>query len=282
MSSYAHPEALVETHWLAVHLDDPQIRIIEVDINPTLYDSGHIPGAVFWNVLATIITPEYHTNMNPRAYETLLRNMGITNKTHIVLYSAIPSLPPWGLWFLKLFGHQDVRILNGGRKKWLAEGRELSQVTPVVLPAQYIACDPDKRLYVDIESVKGAIGRQEFAIVDVRTQKEYDGETFIYSPPKGNERAGHIPGAIHLFYETAMNEDGTFKPAAELEELFQAKGITRAKTVLPYCAFGGRASHAWFVLKYLLGYPEVQPYPGGWVEWSKQPDDVVDRQSRAQ
>jgi thiosulfate/3-mercaptopyruvate sulfurtransferase len=281
MSAYAHPDVLVGTQWLADHLNDPNLRIVEIDVNPTNYDSGHIPGAVFWNGLATIITPDYFTNLDKKACEALFSGLGISNNTSIILYSAVPSLPPWGFWFLKLFGHQDVRILNGGRKKWLAEGRGMSQSTPSVLPAQYHAGDPDRQLWLDLEGVKSAIGRQEYAILDVRTQKEYDGETFIYNPPQGTERAGHIPGAIHLSYESAMNEDGTFKPTAELEGLYLSNGITREKTIVPYCAFGGRASNAWFVLKYLLGYPDVQPYPAGWVEWSKQTDGIVAHQSSA-
>lgn len=275
MSSYAHPEVLTGTQWLVDHLDDPRLRVVEVDINPANYDSGHIPGAVFWNVLATIITPDYRTNMDSKACEAFLSRLGIANDTSIVLYSAIPSLPPWGFWFLKLFGHQDVRILNGGRKKWLAEGRELSQATPLILPTHYTACDPDVQLWMDLEGVQAAIGRQEYALLDVRTQKEYDGETFIYNPPQGTERAGHIPEAIHLYYESAMDENETFKPAAELEGLYRARGVTGDKTIIPYCAFGGRASHSWFVLKYLLGYPDVRPYPAGWVEWSKLPEKLT-------
>lgn len=279
MLAYAHPEVLVGTQWLADHLDDSNLKIVEIDVNPTNYDSGHIPRAVFWNGLATIINPDYCTNLDKKACEALFSGLGISNNTSVILYSAVPSLPPWGFWFLKLFGHQDVRILNGGRKKWLAEGRELSQVTPTLSPVQYFARDPQSYLIVGLEEVKGAIGRQDYVIIDVRTQKEYDGETFIYNPPQGTERAGHIPRAIHLYYESAMNEDGTFKPTAELEGLYQSNGVTRDKTTIPYCAFGGRASHTWFVLKYLLGYPDVRPYPAGWVEWSKQPDLLVDHQS---
>jgi thiosulfate/3-mercaptopyruvate sulfurtransferase len=282
MFSYVHPEALVDTQWLADHLNDPQVKIFEGDINPANYDTGHIPGAVFLNVLATIILPGYRTNLDKSACEAFLRASGISNNSTIVLYSGIPSLAPWVFWFLKLFGHQDVHILNGGRKKWLAEGRELSQLVPKVVLTQYIARSPDTNLLVDLEFVKKALGRPGYAILDVRTQKEYEGETFIYNPPQGNERAGHIPGSIHLYYEIATNEDGTFKTAAELEELYASKGITRDKTIIPYCSFGGRTSHTWFVLKYLLGYPNVQHYAAGWVEWSQQPDMIIERQISTQ
>lgn len=270
MSEYVYPEIIVDTQWLSAHLEDPKVRIIEMDLSPELYEQGHIPGSIFLNAMTTLLTPDLRFNFDLDAIKELLGNAGITNDTTIVLvhhnYAATSGCL---FWLFKVFGHDKVRILNGGRQKWLMDGYSLTKDKTVVEATQYHAQILDKSSTISLEEVQNSLGQEDSVLLDVRTPQEYDGEIFLMGPPKENERAGHIPGAINLYYELAHNDDGTFKSYAELKELFERHNITSEKLVIPYCALGARSGHTWFILKYLLGYPNVKNYDGSWNEWSR-------------
>lgn len=260
MSQYAHPEVLVEPQWLLEHLDNPNVRVVETDLSPQAYNSGHLPGAVFWSA-SDLVLSDFRTNFEPAAIKTLLARSGITNDTTIIAsYSGSPATGAWIFWLLKVFGHADVRVLNGGNQR-MGEGYLTTEPTSVI-PTDYRAKAPDNNLRVLSEEVLASIERTDCVIVDVRTPQEYRGELFMMEPPKETERAGHIPGALPVFYELALNDDGTFKPFEELQTLYQDKGVTSDKNIMPYCAVGARSAHTWFVLKHLLGYPHVRNYDG--------------------
>lgn len=275
MTAYAHAEVLVETDWLAERLDDPAVRVIEGDSTPVAYQSGHIPGAIFWNPYTDLLLPDRRVNPDQAAFETLLSRSGITNETTAVVYSSNPVMAPWLFWFLKLFGHAEARVLNGGRAKWLAEGRPLTTELPTFPPTRYTAQPPNPDLCARRDRVQEAIGRTDRVLVDVRGLQEYRGELFGSQPPQSGERGGHIPGAVHFPYEQVLQGDGTFKPAAELAALFTSAAVTSDQEAITYCAIGGRAAHTWFVLKYLLGYPQVRNYDGSWYEWGRLPDTPI-------
>lgn len=279
MLNYTHPEVLVNTQWVADHLSDPNIRLVEGDVGSQAYDAGHIPGAIFWNLFNDLMHPDGHINLNPAAMEGLLTRSGIANDTTVIAYGEHPVVGGWIFWLLKLFGHRDVRVLNGGRRKWIAEGRPLTAKQPIVTPTQYRVQKPDARLRALYEDVRESIGRTDRVLVDVRSLQEYSGEWFFDKPPEGTERAGHIPSAMHVYYELALNDDGTFKTKEELQALYDDKGITADKEAIAYCAIGARSGHTWFVLKYLLGYPHVQNYDGSWNEWSRLPDTAIEKSS---
>jgi thiosulfate/3-mercaptopyruvate sulfurtransferase len=276
MINYAHPEVIVDTQWVADHLSDPNIRLIEVDPAPHAYEAGHIKGAVFWNAIADLMVLDGYNNFDPPAFEALLARSGITNDTTVIAYSDIPAGGAWIFWLLKVFGHRDVRVLNGGRRKWIAEERPLTTQS-IVTPTQYRIQKPDASLRALHEDVRESIKRTDRVLVDVRTPQEYSGEWFYAKPPEGDERTGHIPGAVHIYYEQALNDDGTFKSIEELQALYSGKGITPDKEAIAYCAVGARSGHTWFVLKYLLGYPHVRNYDGSWNEWSRLPDALIEK-----
>jgi thiosulfate/3-mercaptopyruvate sulfurtransferase len=273
--NYAYPEVLVDTQWVAEHLSDRKVRLIQTDMDITAYNSGHIPGAVFWNAFITFMQPDYRFNFEYKALSELLARSGIANDTTIIIYSNHNAGANCAFWLLKVFGHNDVRIMNGGRKKWLAEKRPLSTEIPTITPTIYTVQNFDTSIRALPEQVQAAINTDS-VLVDVRTHQEYCGELFLMNPPEKTQRVGHIPSAIHLFYELALNEDDTFKSAEELYALYHSKGITPDKEVITYCAVGARSSHTWFVLKYLLGYENVRNYDGSWNEWSRLPDTPVE------
>ena len=281
--NYAHPEVLVDTQWVAEHLSDRaadtecdrKVRIIEADIDMTGYNSGHIPGAIFWNGLTTIMHRDYRFNFDSSAFSELVARSGIANDTTVIIYSNHTAGAHCAFWFLKVFGHKDVRVMNGGGKKWLAEKRPVSTEIPTITPTVYTVKNLDTSIRALPEQVKAAINTDSI-LLDVRTAQEYCGELFMMNPPEKTERAGHIPSAVHLFYESALNEDDTFKSAEELYALYHSKGITLDKEVITYCAVGARSSHTLFVLKYLLGYENVRNYDGSWNEWSRLPDASVE------
>lgn len=276
MIQYACPEVLVNTQWLMDRLNDPMVRVVEVDMSPDLRKDARIPGAVFWNIFTDVLAPDLSLNLEPAAIEKLLARSGISQETTVIAYGGYPDTGAWIFWLLKLFGHDSACVLNGGHQKWVAEGRPLASELSSFAPTQYRAKSPDASLRVLQMDVRASLERSDCVSLDVRTPQEYRGEIFMMKPPEGSERGGHIPGAVHLEHTLAWNEDGTFKSAAELHQLYSSRGITKDKTIFPYCAIGGRSASTWFVLKYLLGYPDVRNYDGSWNEWSRLPDAPIE------
>jgi thiosulfate/3-mercaptopyruvate sulfurtransferase len=267
--SYARPDTLVSTGWVADHLIDPRIRLAEVDVDTSAYQQGHIPGASGWNWTTQLCDTRIR-DIIPRAQlEALLAASGIGNDTTIVLYGDNNNwFAAWAFWQLKIYGHPDVRIMDGGRKKWLAESRELSTDAPRFGAKNYAAAEADLSLRAFLPEVQAVDTRNGGVLVDVRSPQEFTGE--ILAPPglpETCQRGGHIPGARSIPWAKACNEDGTFKSYEELARLYEAEGVTRDKQVIAYCRIGERSSHTWFVLKYLLGYPNVKNYDGSWTEW---------------
>lgn len=277
MSQYAHPEVLVDTQWLMDHLNDPMVRVVEVDMSPDPYQDAHIPGAIFWNIFADLLLPDLRMNLEAAAIESLMSRSGISQKTAVVAYGSYPGTGAWIFWLLKLFGHEKVYVLNGGHQKWVAENRPVTSALSSFAPVQYQAKSPDPSLRVLQAEVQASLGRSDCVLLDVRTPQEYRGEIFMMKPPEGSERGGHISGAVHVEHTLTLNKDGTFKSTAELQELYRSQGITEDKTIFPYCAIGGRSAYTWFVLKYLLGYPNVRNYDGSWNEWSRLPNVPIDQ-----
>lgn len=277
MTDYAHPEVLVGTQWVADHLNDPKVRILEIDLAPTAYNAGHIPGAVFWSAIGTGLQADFRTVTDKAAVEALCSRSGIANDTTVVAYGEFVAFNAWIYWYLKIYGHSDVRVFNGNRKKWVDEGRPLSTETPVIPPTTYVAQAPNFSTRALLNDVRTAVGKQDTVLIDTRRIEEYRGEQFILEPPKDNERGGHIPGATYVYYEDVLNADGTFKSRDEIETLYRNKGITPDKQTITYCAVGIRASHTWFVLQQLLGYPQVRSYDGSWNEWGRLADTPIEK-----
>jgi thiosulfate/3-mercaptopyruvate sulfurtransferase len=279
MTAYAHPEMLVDTAWVAAHSSDPNVRLVEVDVDTAAYEEGHIPGAIAWNWTTELCDTVQRDIIPKDAFEQLMMGSGVGNGTQVILYGDNNNwFAAWALWQMKIYGHQDVRLMNGGRKKWIAEGRELTKQVPEITQTTYKAQAPDLSLRAFLPEVQQAMANKTAALVDVRSPKEYTGE--ILAPPglpETCQRGGHIPGAKSIPWGEACNEDGTFKSANELQALYQGRGITADGPVVAYCRIGERSSHTWFVLKYLLGYPNVKNYDGSWTEWGNLVRAPVER-----
>jgi len=271
MSGYAHPEALVDTAWVADHLNDPKVRIVECDEDILLYDQGHIPGAVKIDWVGELNDPIIRDYLDRERFEQLMVSKGISNDTTVVFYGDKHNWwATYALWVFKLFGHPDARIMNGGRAKWIAEGRPLTREVPSCPRGEYHASDRnDAAIRAFRDQVLAHIRQSGTALVDVRSPQEYTGERLHMPeyPQEGALRGGHIPTAVNIPWASAVREDSTFKSADELRELYASKGITPDKDVIAYCRIGERSSHTWFVLTYLLGYPKVRNYDGSWTEW---------------
>ena len=270
MSEYKHPEVLVTTEWAAGHLNDPKVRLIEVDVDTTAYDQGHIPGAVGWNWQTQLQDNIRRDLIDKATLEGLLGKSGVGNDTTILLYGDNNNwFAAYALWQLKYYGHKDVRLINGGRKKWIEEKRPLTTDPAKVTPTTYRASGPDESIRARKEDVFESVNKKkQIDLVDVRSVDEFTGK--IIAPPGMSEtaqRAGHIPGAANIPWAQAANEDGTFKPADALKQLYGAKGVDGDNEIIAYCRIGERSSHTWFVLKYLLGYDNVKNYDGSWTEW---------------
>jgi thiosulfate/3-mercaptopyruvate sulfurtransferase len=267
-NNYAHPEALVETEWVNQHLTDPHIRLVEVDVDTHAYNEAHIPGAVGWNWQTQLSDQLRRDLVSKSDLEKLLGNSGITNGTTVILYGDNNNwFAAWAFWQLKIYGHEDVRIINGGRKKWLKEGRAVTTDVPIVSGKTYKATDPDHTLRAYMHEVS-SISDSSWSLIDVRSADEYSGK--ILSPPglpETCQRGGHVPGAFNIPWGKNVNEDGTFKSFDDLRTLYEPLGITSNKNVVAYCRIGERSSLTWFVLKYLLGYTKVKNYDGSWTEW---------------
>ncbi len=267
---YVHPEVLVETEWVAQHLKDPKVRIVESDEDVLLYDVGHVPGAVKIDWQADLQDSIRRDYVDRKSFEVVCSRSGIANDTTVVFYGDKNNWwACYALWTFKLFGHKDCRIMNGGRQKWIEEGRELSREVSAYPATAYSAPERDDR---SIRAFREDVTKHlaaKLPLVDVRSPQEYSGELLHMPgyPQEGALRGGHIPGAKNIPWAKAARENGTFRSVDELKALYHPQGITPDKDVIAYCRIGERSSHTWFVLTYLLGYPKVRNYDGSWTEW---------------
>jgi len=269
---YVRPEVLVSTEWVAAHLEDPGVRIVESNEDPLLYPSGHVPGAVEVDWAADLNDPVRRDYLGRRAFESLMSRIGVTRETTVVFYGDKSNWwACYAFWVFQLFGHERARVMDGGRLKWEQEGRPLVREKPSLAPTAYTAPERDDtriRAFRDQVLHHQATGKP---LVDVRSPQEFSGERTHMPeyPQEGVLRGGHIPGAKNVPWARAANpEDGTFRSADELRRIYEIEtGLKRTDDVVAYCRIGERSSHTWFVLTYLLGYPTVRNYDGSWTEW---------------
>jgi thiosulfate/3-mercaptopyruvate sulfurtransferase len=271
---------LVTTEWLAEHLGDDGLVVAEVDEAPELYDEGHIPGAVKLHWRDDLQDPIERDVVDRETFERLLGSKGIATDTAVILYGDKNNwFAAYAYWYLKLYGHEDVRILDGGRQKWIDEDREITADVPSPAAATYRASERDESLRAYRHQVLEGLGRVERALVDVRSPGEYAGD--LIAPPgyeqEGAQRGGHIPTAASIPWATAVADDGTFKSADELREIYAGKGVTPDREVTAYCRIGERSAHTWFVLRELLGYEDVRNYDGSWTEWGNLVDVPIEK-----
>jgi thiosulfate/3-mercaptopyruvate sulfurtransferase len=263
---YARPEALVDAGWLARHLEDPDLRLVEVDVSAKAYAEGHLPGAVLWNVYRDLKDVDYRL-IDRAATDDLVARTGIHRDSKVVFYGYAPAL---AFWLMKLYGHSDVRILDCSRDAWRAAGHPWSTATPEPAAAGYPLGDEDPRIRADRAAVQDAIGAEDTLLLDVRSEAEYLGERFWPSgsmEPDG--RAGHVPSAVHQPIDDLYDGDGAFRHASNLRSLFRSVDLDGTDEIITYCTIGGRAATAWFTLTYLLGREHVRVYDGSWAEWGK-------------
>jgi thiosulfate/3-mercaptopyruvate sulfurtransferase len=269
MKNYAHPHTLVSTDWVEQHSADRDVAIVEVDVDTAAYHEGHIPGAHAWNWQTQLCDTVQRDIIGRLELERLLGASGITNATTIILYGDNNNwFAAWAFWQLKLYGHEHVKMMNGGRKKWLIEGRPLTRDVPAPAPAKYSITAYNNGPRAMLQQVRAALERRSAVLVDVRSMDEFTGR--VLSPPglpETCQRGGHIPGARNIPWAKVCNDDGTFKSADELESIYGAQGVSPDRSVIAYCRIGERSSHTWFVLKYLLGFDNVMNYDGSWTEW---------------
>jgi thiosulfate/3-mercaptopyruvate sulfurtransferase len=262
-------DALVDAEWAKAHIEDTAIRFVEVDVDTTAYDQSHLPGAVAWNWTSQLSDGVRRDIASREDFSALLSASGIGPDTTIILYGDNNNwFAAWAYWQLKLYGHRDVRILDGGRKFWLDNGLPLTTDVPAYPATGYDLPEPDYSLRAFRDDILPRLGDAGLALVDVRSPAEFNGE--IIAPPGMSEtaqRAGHIPGAASIPWAQTVKEDGTFKDAADLRALYEAKGVTGDKDIIAYCRIGERSSHSWFVLHELLGYERVRNYDGSWTEY---------------
>lgn len=272
-------KTLVTTDWADDHLDDQGTRFVEVDVDTESYESGHLPGAVGWNWKTQLQDQLQRTITSKEDFQQLLRESGIDNDTTIILYGDNNNwFAAWAYWLLKYYGHNNVKILDGGRKKWKAENRELSTEIPNYDKTAYTISEEEKQYRAFRRDIKERLNNDNFGLVDVRSPEEFRGEILA---PEGvkelSQRPGHIPGASNIPWSKAVNEDGTFKTKEELREIYESEGITPDKEIVAYCRIGERSAHSWFVLNELLEYPNVQNYDGSWTEWGNLIDAPIAR-----
>ncbi len=279
MSSYAHPEVLVNTEWLAAHQSDQRVRVLEVDVDTSAYDEGHIPGAIAWSWKTDLSDPIRRDITPWYQFESLLIRSGIEPSSTVVIYGDSNNwFAAWAFWQLKIYGHSDVRLLNGGRKKWLAEGREVTNDIPGCSKTRYPVPAQDYSIRAFLADVLKAAHSRSAVLVDVRSPQEFSGEILAPSGlAETCQRGGHIPDARNVPWGKAVNSDGTFKSYPELRALYAEEGVDGRKPVIAYCRIGERSSHTWFVLKYLLGFQDVRNYDGSWTEWGNLVGAPVER-----
>lgn len=272
-------KVLVTTDWATNHLDDEGVQFVEVDVDTESYDSGHIPGAVGWNWKTQLQDQLRRTIASKDDFEQLLQQSGIDNDTTIVLYGDNNNwFAAWAYWLLKYYGHEDARILDGGRKKWEAENRELTTDQPDLDASDYTIEDIKEEYRAFRDDVAELVESGDYGLVDVRSPEEFSGEKL--GPEglnEGAQRGGHIPGASNIPWSKAVNEDGTFKTKEELKEIYESEQITPDKEIIAYCRIGERSAHSWFVLNELLEYPTVRNYDGSWTEWGNLINAPIER-----
>lgn len=269
-SGYIHPEVLVETSWVAEHLNDSTIRLIEADEDVLLYEIGHLPGAVKLDWHVDVQDPVSRDFVDQQGFENLMSRWGISNETTIVLYGDKNNwYACYSYWLFAMYGHKNMKIMNGGRQKWEAEGRQLTKEVPHFELAKYHAQPMDESIRAFRDDVLIGLKDPNRRLIDVRSPQEYTGELLhmVNYPQEGAQRGGHIPTAKSIPWATAANPDGTFRSVEELRKIYEGKDITSDKDVISYCRIGERSAHTWFVLTYLLGYPRVRNYDGSWTEW---------------
>ena len=270
MADYAHPEALVSTDWVAEHGGDANVRLVEVDVDTSAYEQGHIAGAVGWNWQSQLQQPVRRDLASKEEIEQLMGSSGVGNDTTVVLYGDNNNwFAAWAFWQLKYYGHGDVRVMNGGRAKWEAEGRPMTTDVPSYPAASYTASEGDQSIRAYRDQVLALVNAGSISLVDVRSPAEFSGELLAPAnlPQEGSQRGGHIPGASNIPWGQAVAEDGTFKSADDLRSLYGAQGIDGSRETIAYCRIGERSSHSWFVLTQLLGFENVRNYDGSWTEW---------------
>jgi thiosulfate/3-mercaptopyruvate sulfurtransferase len=267
MGEYKHPEVLVSTEWVAAHTGDPKVRLVEVDVDTTAYEKGHIQNAIAWNWTSQLQDDVRRDLLSKPQLEELLSQSGVGRETTVVLYGDNNNwFAAYALWQLKYYGHPDLKLMNGGRKKWELEGRPFTTNVPSFARTAYKASDPDASVRAKRDLVFQALDSQRINLVDVRSPDEFSGK--VIAPPGMTEtaqRGGHIPGALNVPWAKAANDDGTFKSYDDLAQLYAA--VKPDHETIAYCRIGERSSHTWFVLNYLLGLQNVRNYDGSWTEW---------------
>ena len=269
-AQYAHPDSLVDTQWVADNLGKAGIALAEVDVDTSAYDSGHIEGSLGWNWQTDLQNTVTRELLTSDEVADLLGRSGISNDTTIVLYGDNNNwFAAWAFWFLRMYGHQDVKLMNGGRVKWVAEGRPITNDVPSPTAVSYSASAADSSLRALRDTVLAAASAGGTQLVDVRSPAEYNGEVIAPEnmPQEGAQRSGHIPGAASIPWLTTINDDGTFKSADELTGIYESKGIDGGTDVITYCRIGERSAHTWFALTQLLGFDNVSNYDGSWTEY---------------